>query len=1513
MELQPGAQVEWMWGDAGIVPAGVPILGGVARFAARSNPLRWKGGHPQATLGLLLAETDRPGCVLLRCQGAVPGQNQQEFESAQIAAEWLQTQIGQVAGGNVAAHGGANVAADTLGRELSAGTAADAQRQAARAHPVYVCPSDRHRCMHCSKAFGMFDWKHHCRYCGWVICAECSENRLVIDRWVPIHSRQSTTNVEELRSPPTPKEKRVCNHCYAAAPHEIRLRQERTALRVAQAAATRRRNEEDTVRAQLEAQQAERAAVAARLRLETAEREQQRIAAQRQADAMLAEQAQRKARAAEQKKIAIEKAKVKQLEVETAIALEDEKKKEEQATRLNLQVAARARQIAKHAEKTAVEEAEVAALREKEMEAQVATAKSLRARAAMKTGIVSDASDYGVVILFMGATWEFEQASGWTKFPDAQQRELLANYTRTPEPTVAFDMTADYDLLTGLVPSRLVEVPTVDADRRNPRGGRRFQRGGQITIDIVNTLTIPLGLFSFLPEEPDPALYGGSVYRRESMQEQRLRKAKELHATSRAWSCKICGKERIQSTSSRCPRCTAVKGRVARVRAPTAAATPFCQSDPLGSTNRLTHLSGGSVHVSGSFHGYKVAGASMPQLNGFYRPLDIPSYIGVQPYANARSDRYNIIRWQGTHWLLVDMGIQRNKFPGNGGTEYYRVRCSDPTPLEGMWPAVSESAPAPLADQVFAEIQRQNEELKRYMGLSQAGTAYASKSGSHSTRPKSRRGDELVQEATVEPGATYKLSTFTDTKWRLATAGHTSHDFVASHRFRSLRIERKADSCMYLVDFESMTMTCRDDRRNPTVNIRGKDEDTKVYKTLIPLEDQRRQAADLRKKNEAAREIAKDEADAEAARTAEAEAEAARAEEIAKREDAKRRETEARAKAERDKRETAEAALKAAEDARVATQQRLAKERADAAEGVAATEAAQVAAKAAAERDEQYRLEAAAQHNLSWEHSLQGEWAQFSVEDSRSLSARYQELSLGLDPHEPEPEAESATEASTKLRLLHGVVDLVAFTLMSEAPIGWPKEVIFSGRQAKINIDLRSHDVLDSGESYNYCTLDYLDDGTQSEIVPCEEILCLVEIRGFKDKVIPLRPIETAEHLQASKLDCVICFDSFAPADGISCYADAGKHFLCNTCFEEHVKTESETEAMDLLEQREGCVFCPMRQYGCEETPAFSDAEVARHCNDAVFVIYTDAKKKLVEARLAEQIGAEERDRMDAELERLRKMTDEEREVEKERRHIEDMLNLKCPRCKMVFVDFTNCAALTCGKAGCGCGFCAWCQEDCGDDAHQHVANCPVKPRGADTYYDTKDEFMLVQRRRQRAAITAYLRDDVKRDIQPRVAEACRVVLTGAEMGDICDLYPTRRAPARTAQRAGLPRGQLRQPRAARVAQRLDARRAAGVAARDRVDPDPDEDDFMLAMRLQMQEDAVFGRGAALPWAAAGNARPAQPARGGARRPAPAAVEPFEGIFAPRGARPGGAAVPARDPLFAHPARGAPGGAAGWE
>eukprot|EP00475_Leptophrys_vorax_P007529 TRINITY_DN14772_c0_g2_i1.p1 TRINITY_DN14772_c0_g2~~TRINITY_DN14772_c0_g2_i1.p1 ORF type:complete len:126 (+),score=23.92 TRINITY_DN14772_c0_g2_i1:467-844(+) len=84
------------------------------------------------------------------------------------------------------------------------------------------------------------------------------------------------------------------------------------------------------------------------------------------------------------------------------------------------------------------------------------------------------------------------------------------------------------------------------------------------------------------------------------------------------------------------------------------------------------------------------------------------------------------------------------------------------------------------------------------------------------------------------------------------------------------------------------------------------------------------------------------------------------------------------------------------------------------------------------------------------------------------------------------------------------------------------------------------------------------------------------------------------------------------------------------------------------------------------------------------------------------------------------KLDAEEREAECVWREIvEKILNLSCPRCGQVFVDFSGCCALTCSR--CQCGFCAWCLADCGDDAHAHVAGCAHNMMaGRQVYADMK-------------------------------------------------------------------------------------------------------------------------------------------------------------------------------------------------
>jgi len=146
-------------------------------------------------------------------------------------------------------------------------------------------------------------------------------------------------------------------------------------------------------------------------------------------------------------------------------------------------------------------------------------------------------------------------------------------------------------------------------------------------------------------------------------------------------------------------------------------------------------------------------------------------------------------------------------------------------------------------------------------------------------------------------------------------------------------------------------------------------------------------------------------------------------------------------------------------------------------------------------------------------------------------------------------------------------------------------------------------------------------------------------------------------------------------------------------------------DAIELF-RRKGGVCCV--DPGCA-APPFADGALAKALPPDVFSAYTTAKERVAEQRINAELekGFEER------LKRERERAGEGQRRAEVREHIvEKILNLACPRCKQAFVDFNGCMALTCSRAGCGCGFCALCQADCGNDAHAHIGGgCPLAAR----------------------------------------------------------------------------------------------------------------------------------------------------------------------------------------------------------
>jgi len=127
------------------------------------------------------------------------------------------------------------------------------------------------------------------------------------------------------------------------------------------------------------------------------------------------------------------------------------------------------------------------------------------------------------------------------------------------------------------------------------------------------------------------------------------------------------------------------------------------------------------------------------------------------------------------------------------------------------------------------------------------------------------------------------------------------------------------------------------------------------------------------------------------------------------------------------------------------------------------------------------------------------------------------------------------------------------------------------------------------------------------------------------------------------------------------------------------------------------------------------------------------------------------------ELEEIRKGNGESAVILKHFSYIiEEIVTLKCPRkgCCAPFIippDFNDgCgdAALTCGV--CGCGFCAWCFLDCGNDANHHVSGCRpgLEPRG---FFAGKKDFDKVHGPRRANLIKDYL---AKQNLKVNIKEA---------------------------------------------------------------------------------------------------------------------------------------------------------------
>jgi hypothetical protein len=229
---------------------------------------------------------------------------------------------------------------------------------------------------------------------------------------------------------------------------------------------------------------------------------------------------------------------------------------------------------------------------------------------------------------------------------------------------------------------------------------------------------------------------------------------------------------------------------------------------------------------------------------------------------------------------------------------------------------------------------------------------------------------------------------------------------------------------------------------------------------------------------------------------------------------------------------------------------------------------------------------------------------------------------------------------------------------------------------------------------------------------------------------------EAFERLKLLNARCTICAESFPDQSKDGCYCSSEKHFTCWNCFQDYLEAAKQPDAISSYVDRDGHLTCSSckRPYDIVELAASAPKEIAEKLFDLkVFM-------KVLEER--QMIQKEEKEIMKKELAKFQNMDAFDREVELLRKQIiDEIFTLRCPRCSTAFIDFDGCFALTCGKPGCNCGFCAWCLVDCGADAHGHVANCDYNSLPEKPVFGDVNELKRIHNMIRSEKITDLLRD----------------------------------------------------------------------------------------------------------------------------------------------------------------------------
>lgn len=243
---------------------------------------------------------------------------------------------------------------------------------------------------------------------------------------------------------------------------------------------------------------------------------------------------------------------------------------------------------------------------------------------------------------------------------------------------------------------------------------------------------------------------------------------------------------------------------------------------------------------------------------------------------------------------------------------------------------------------------------------------------------------------------------------------------------------------------------------------------------------------------------------------------------------------------------------------------------------------------------------------------------------------------------------------------------------------------------------------------------------------------------------LPTTPTPTSASAQAflpapaPELECAVCMCPYQAAEGLACTAPIHcKTFTCWECLQYSYEAAMKPGAIQGCCNKQGELLC-------SNVKCRFPITVDRWAQVTPTAAVLEAQQKLklkatvdIELQKALQL---QKLQIEAEYARIEQIQNEDEKTAAKLRMkiVNEILTLSCPRCKMAFVDFDGCFALTCNNQACRCGFCAWCLEDCGADAHKHVVNCK---EGSRKVHDTFANFTEHHRKKKISAVTKLIKE----------------------------------------------------------------------------------------------------------------------------------------------------------------------------